>query len=236
MPEHLFVVEDEPDIAALLERTFRREGWTVTVCANGREAVERLLAGAPPSLLLVDVNLPEVSGFEICRRVRREPALADLPVVVVSARSDEIDRVVGFEVGADDYVTKPFSVRELVLRIRALLRRTRDLPTSRAPEGGRIVFGALTLEPEAHRAWVAEEEILLTPIEYRLVLSFLQHRGRALSREDILSQAWGEDLHITSRTVDTHVKRLRAKLGVAGEALQTLRGVGYRWAAAPAER
>jgi two-component system, OmpR family, phosphate regulon response regulator PhoB len=232
MPDRILICDDEPDLQDLLARAFERDGWTPVLASTGQEALEKLASGRLPAMILLDIHLPGVSGLDICRRIRRDPALAELPIVMLTALGDELDRVVGFEVGADDYVVKPFSVRELVLRVRALARRAR--PTSEIP--GQIAFGALTVDPPAHRAWVRGEEIELTPIEFRLLLSFLNRKGRALRREEVLGDTWGEQHHITVRTVDTHVKRLRAKLGEAGTYLETLRGVGYRWMATPEER
>ncbi len=232
MAERILICEDDPDLQNLLERAFERDGWLPVVAGDGREALEVLAAGPIPSVLVLDIHLPLLSGLEVCRRVRRDPSTANLPVILVTALGDEVDRVVGFEVGADDYLVKPFSVRELVLRVRALVRRTRQSPESTA---GQVVFGILTLDPGGHRTWVDNREVDLTPIEFRLLLSFLQRKGRALRREEVLGETWGDTHHITIRTVDTHVKRLRAKLGNAGSYLQTLRGVGYRWAASPVE-
>ena len=229
MADRILICEDEPDLQNLLALSFERAGWKPVIAGTGPEALEALAQAPLPAVLLLDIHLPGISGLEICRRIRRDPALAELPIVLVTALGDEVDRVVGFEVGADDYVVKPFSVRELVLRVRALSRRIR----APKPTGDQLVFGALTVEAAAHRAWVGGQEVELTPMEFRLLLLFLQQRGRALTRDDVLAETWGETHHITVRTVDTHVKRLRAKLGLAGPYLQTLRGVGYRWAASP---
>jgi two-component system phosphate regulon response regulator PhoB len=229
MPDKILICEDDDDLLQLLGLSFERAGWKPVLAANGAQALALLAEPPLPAVVLLDIHLPGVSGLEVCRRIRRDPATADVSIVLVTALGDEVDRVVGFEVGADDYVVKPFSVRELVLRVVALSRRVRHSE----PVAERILFGALRIEPASHRAWVAGAEIELTPMEFRLVVLFLQRRGRALTREEVLAETWGEGHHITVRTVDTHVKRLRAKLGVAGEYLETLRGVGYRWAASP---
>lgn len=225
MPENILICEDEPDLASLIAHHVEKSGWRAIVATSGAEALAKLADGA--DLVILDVNLPDMTGFEICRQIRRTPTHSDTPVMMVSARSDEIDRVVGFEVGADDYVTKPFSVRELVLRVRALLRRATATPEPT----GQVASGRLRLDPEGHRLWVDDAEVVLTPIEYRLLLAFVSRPGRACTREDLLARTWGPEHHITERTIDTHVKRLRAKLGPAGSSLLTLRGVGYRWQA-----
>jgi two-component system phosphate regulon response regulator PhoB len=231
MTQRILICEDEADLQQLLGRAFVKEGWTAVPAYDGRDALDQLATNSFDGVIL-DLNLPLVPGLEICRRIRRDPSLSALPVIFLSARAEEIDRVVGFEVGADDYVTKPFSVRELILRVNSVLRRARPGATPEATLD-RIAFGLLSVEPAGHRVWVGGDEVELTPIEYRLLTAFLDRRGRALRREDLLARAWGSEWQITPRTVDTHVKRLRAKLGPAGGYLETLRGVGYRWAAAP---
>ena len=175
--------------------------------------------------------LPDLSGTEICRRLRDQERTRDIPVIMCTAKGEEIDRVVGFEVGADDYVVKPFSVRELVLRIRALLRRANRIEG----EPSLIRFGRLKIDRDAHRAWVDDAEIGLTALEFRLLHAFVSRRGRVQTRDALLSDVWGIEADVTTRTVDTHVKRLREKLGDAGMYIETLRGVGYRFKDQPDE-
>lgn len=227
----ILLVEDELDLVRTLEYTLQREGYVVRSATNGKAAVDFLSAGIAPDLVLLDLMLPDMSGTEICRRIRSQERTRKVPVIILTAKTEEIDRVVGFEVGADDYVTKPFSVRELVLRIRAILRRAHTEPTeSGAPAQ---VFGRLRLDTEAHRVWVDDQEIHVTALEFRLMTTFMSRRGRVQTRETLLSDVWGIQADVTTRTVDTHVKRLREKLGTAGEYVETVRGVGYRWRSAP---
>jgi two-component system phosphate regulon response regulator PhoB len=222
MAHTILIVEDEHDLLATLEYNLQREGFETRGAGTGEEALKLALKEPRPDLVLLDVMLPDMSGTEVCRRLKQSDATRDIPVVMVTARGEEIDRVVGFEVGADDYVVKPFSVRELLLRVRAILRRA----TTR-------VADVLTLDPVAHRCFVSGQEVQLTALEFRLLSTFLARRGRVQSREVLLSDVWGIDADITTRTVDTHVKRLREKLGVAGSYVETLRGVGYRFRARP---
>jgi two-component system phosphate regulon response regulator PhoB len=184
-----------------------------------------------PDVIVLDLMLPDLAGTEICRRLREQERTRDVPVIMCTAKGEEIDRVVGFEVGADDYVVKPFSVRELILRIRALLRRAHRTEG----EPSLMRFGRLKIDRDAHRAWVDENELALTALEFRLLHAFLSRRGRVQTRDALLSDVWGIDADVTTRTVDTHVKRLREKLGDAGAYIETLRGVGYRFKSEPDE-
>ena len=225
----IVIVEDELDLQRTLEYTLQKEGYQTRTASTGKAALELLGSGPVPDLVLLDLMLPDLSGTEICRRVRAQERTRAVPVIMITARVEEIDRVVGFEVGADDYVTKPFSVRELMLRVRAILRRAQSEPA----EVGLQTFGRLRIDDDAHRAWVDEVEIRLTALEFRLLTTFLSRRGRVQTREMLLSDVWGIQADVTTRTVDTHVKRLREKLGEAGDYLETVRGVGYRWRSTP---
>ena len=226
MPSRILVVEDEPDLRTLLESTLRREGFEVTGIAKGADALE-WITRAWPDVVLLDLMLPDISGTELCRRVRRGDPDRQPIIIVVSALDNEIDRVVAFEVGADDYVTKPFNFRELVLRVRANLRR-REVDTS---SGRPIHFerAGLRIEPQSHSAFVHEAPVELTPIEFRMLLVLIQWAGRTMTRDALMEGVWGTAHHITIRAVDTHVKRLRHKLGAAALHLRTVRGVGYRF-------
>jgi two-component system phosphate regulon response regulator PhoB len=179
-----------------------------------------------PDLLLLDLMLPDLSGLEICRQLKADPATRNLPIIMLTARSEEIDRVVGFELGADDYVPKPFSVRELQLRIQAILRRSQRPEPVTANE---ITFGKLRISPEAHRVWVAGEEITLTSTEMKLLLTLYGRKGRVQTRGSLLDEVWEANPENNTRTVDTHIKRLREKLGATGDYVETVRGVGYRF-------
>jgi len=228
----VLVIEDEVDLAATLEYNIKAAGFQTRVAHTGKAGLAAALADPLPDLVVLDLMLPDLSGTEICRKLRENDRTRDVHVIMCTAKGEEIDRVVGFEVGADDYVVKPFSVRELVLRIRAQLRhraqRAEGEPTL-------IKFGRLEIDREAHRAWVDKTEIMLTALEFRLLHQFMSRRGRVQSRDSLLSDVWGIEADVTTRTVDTHVKRLREKLGDAGAYIETLRGVGYRFKSDPDE-
>ena len=181
------------------------------------------------AVLILDIMMPGMSGIELATLIKQRKRTQHVPVLMLTAKGEEIDRVVGFEVGADDYVVKPFSVREVMLRVRALLRRQqRD-----EAEGSEVAFGRLRLDSGGHRAWVDDQEAVLTALEFRLLTTLLTRRGRVQTRERLLQDVWGIEADVTTRTVDTHVKRLRQKLGGAGEYIETLRGVGYRFKESP---
>lgn len=222
----ILIVEDERDLSETLEFKFESEGFQTRAAYTGEEAVTMALKAPHPDLILLDLMLPDISGTEVCRRLRSLPETRYIPVVMATAKGDEIDRVVGFEVGADDYVPKPFSLRELVLRIRAVLRRTQ---TAEPEPGKDLTFGDLRVDPEAHQVWLGESEIVLTALEFKLLTTLLGRKGRVQSRKQLLDDVWGIQADVSTRTVDTHVKRLRHKLGAAGEFIETLRGVGYRF-------
>jgi two-component system, OmpR family, phosphate regulon response regulator PhoB len=227
----ILVVEDEKDLQELLSYNLRRAGHTVAVVGNGTEALGAV-SDHRPDLVLLDLMLPDVTGIEVCRKLKGEPATRDIPIVMVTAKGDEVDRVVGFELGADDYVVKPYSLRELLLRVDAVLRRA-NAGSGTSSTKGVMVFGKLRLDRDAHRTWVDEVEITLTALELRLLSTLLERRGRVQSRSALLDDVWGMSGEVTTRTVDTHVKRLREKLGPAGAYIETVRGVGYRFTPAP---
>jgi two-component system phosphate regulon response regulator PhoB len=230
----VLVIEDEVDLATTVEYNLRAEGFAVHLAHSGREGLASAMAEPPPDVIVLDLMLPDLSGTEICRRIREHERTREIPVIMCTAKGEEIDRVVGFEVGADDYIVKPFSVRELILRIRALLRRV-DSTRRVEGESSLIRFGRLKIDRDAHRAWVDEHEIALTALEFRLLHQFMSRRGRVQTRDTLLADVWGIEADVTTRTVDTHVKRLREKLGEAGAYIETLRGVGYRFKDAPDE-
>jgi len=224
----ILVIEDESDIRQVLDYNLKSAGHEVVEAARGVDGL-RLVREREPDLVLLDLMLPDMPGTEVCRAIKDNPATRALPVVMLTARGEEIDRVVGFEIGADDYITKPFSVRELVLRIRAVLRR-RELPAS---DGPNIEFGNLRIDRAAHRVWVEGEEIELTALEFKLLVTLYERRNRVQSRGALLDEVWGIDTKISTRTVDAHVKRLREKMGAARDYIETVRGVGYRFAEIP---
>jgi two-component system, OmpR family, phosphate regulon response regulator PhoB len=226
----ILVVEDEKDLQEVLSYNLRQAGHTAIVVGGGRDALVAV-SEHRPDLVLLDLMLPDVSGIEICRRLKSNAETKDVPIVMVTAKGDEVDRVVGFELGADDYVVKPYSLRELLLRVDAVLRRTTPAPAGSAR--GALVFGKLRVDRDAHRVWVDGEEVTLTALELRLLSTLLERRGRVQSRPALLDDVWGMSGEVTTRTVDTHVKRLREKLGSAGPYIETVRGVGYRFTPAP---
>ena len=224
MSRRILVIDDEPDILELVRFGLLQEGFSVETAATAQEGLDRL-RGDLPDLVVLDLMLPDLSGTEVCRRIRSRSATADLPVVMLTARAEELDRVVGFEVGADDYVTKPFSSRELALRVKAVLRRRNSAPSDERP----LSHGSLEVDRARHRCRVAGEDVDLTAKEFGLLVALMNRAGRVLSREKLLDELWGADVSVTHRTVDTHLKRLREKLGEAGRYIHTVRGVGYRF-------
>ena len=228
MTETILIVDDEDDLRRLVDFNLRSAGYNTLQAANGAEALS-LLKLHKPDLIILDLMLPDFQGTDICRQIKQSPKTNQIPVLILSARGAEIDRVVGFEIGADDYVVKPFSVRELTLRIRAILKRS----TTETENSKELQFGLLRIDRNRHRVWMGEEEINLTALEFKLLTTFVSRRGRVQSRERLLDDVWGINTGVTTRTVDTHVKRLREKLGSASHLLETVRGVGYRFAEKP---
>ena len=225
-PPRILVVEDERDIAALVAYHLTKEGYRVRTAEGGVEALEGVNAERP-DLVLLDLMLPGFSGYEVLGELRRRPELAEIPVIVLTARRDEADRVKGLELGADDYVTKPFSPRELVLRVGAVLRRAQAPPVAGATRVLR--GGGIIIDLNAMVVTVNSAAIELTPTEYRLLVTLLERRGRVQSRQQLLELAWDIHARIETRTVDMHVQRLRTKLGSAGDWIETVRGFGYRF-------
>lgn len=224
----ILIVDDEEDLATTVAYAFEQEGWSTSVAHDGKTALESALGTKTPDVVLLDLMLPDISGTEVCRQLRSHDATRAIPIVMLTARNEEIDRVVGFEVGADDYVGKPFSMRELVLRIKAILRRAEPPETT-----DDVRFGRLRVDHAAHQVWIDEEEVILTALEFRLLWTLLSRRGRVQSRETLLNDVWGHDPGLPTRTVDTHIQRLRKKLGAASAYIETLRGAGYRFRSAP---
>ncbi|AKF04897.1 Phosphate regulon transcriptional regulatory protein PhoB [Sandaracinus amylolyticus] len=225
MRERILLVDDEADIVELLEYNLRQSGYTVVTARDGNTALAEIRRQRP-DLILLDLNLPDVAGTEVCRRLRRDAGTSSIPIMMITARGEEIDRVVGFELGADDYIVKPFSPRELVLRIGAVLRRA-VTPTAATPTE-RILIGLLEIDVPQHRVVVENEDIPLTALEFKLLYDLASRPGRVQTRDALLERVWGYAPGIETRTVDTHVKRLREKLGAARDYIETVRGVGYR--------
>jgi DNA-binding response OmpR family regulator len=224
MPSRVLIVEDEPDIRGLLAFHLEREGYQVVKSSTGADALRQVRA-RPPDLVLLDLMLPEMDGLEVCRRLRQDPATAPLPIVMLTAKGEEVDRVLGLELGADDYIVKPFSPKEVVARIRAVLRRSR-IPAGSTP----IVIGNLVIDVARHVVRVDSAPLVLTPKEFDLLRALAEAGGRVLSREFLLDRVWGYTAarEIESRTVDVHVRRLRVKLRDEGRRILTVKGVGYR--------
>lgn len=220
----ILIVEDEQDLAGLLDYNLRQVGHEVDVARTGASAVARL-EGFRPDLILLDLMLPDISGLEVVRAMRASPQHHRTAVMMVTAKGAEADRVQGFELGADDYVVKPFSVRELLLRVEAILRR---MVTQ--VEGEPVLSaGAIRVDSSRHEVTAGGVPVILTPLEFRLLRTLLERPGRIQTRETLLSDVWGIEAEIETRTVDTHIKRLRQKLGGSGDSIETIRGVGYRF-------
>jgi two-component system, OmpR family, phosphate regulon response regulator PhoB len=226
----ILVIEDEADIQQVLDYNLREKGHKVFIAGNGEEGL-KIAREKRPDLVLLDLMLPGMPGTEVCKTLKGDPATKNTQVVMMTAKGEEIDRVVGFELGADDYVVKPFSVRELLLRVQAILRRSQGEQEAAAG----FQFGKLRVDREAHRVWAEDQELELTALEFKLLVTLYDRRNRVQTRSALLSDVWGIDADITTRTVDTHVKRLREKLGEAGNYIETVRGVGYRFTDTPEE-
>jgi DNA-binding response OmpR family regulator len=227
VPPRVLVVEDEQDIAGLIKHTLERSGdAAVEIVGRGDEAL-RSIAGRPPDLVILDLNLPAVPGDEICRLLRQKPETRQIPIIMLTARTSESDRVAGLDLGADDYVTKPFSLRELGARVRAVLRRRRDNVGETKPF--RYTGKHLTADFEAVSIAVDGESVRLTRREFELLRFLVENKNRVISRDRLLERVWGYDRFIETRSVDVHVGRLRAKLGVAGGQIETVIGLGYRF-------
>ena len=225
-PAQILVVEDERDIAALVAYHLTREGYRVRTVGDGDSALASVRA-EPPDLLVLDLMLPGLSGYRILEAIRAEPEMEAVPVVVLTARREEADRIKGLELGADDYVTKPFSPEELVLRVAAVLRRAQAPPVTGS---GRVLRGGpVAVDLSAAAVAVDGRRVELTPTEYRLLVALMERKGRVQSRNQLLRSAWDIDVEIETRTVDMHVRRLRSKLGEAGDLIETARGFGYRF-------
>ncbi len=231
----ILVVEDEPDVAALIRYNLQKEGWEVLIAATGAEALKRA-RDAHPDVILLDIMVPQLNGWEVCRRLKQDPDTTAVPVIMVTGRVEEGDKVLGFEMGADDYITKPFSPRELIARIRAVIRRRRPDEPARKP-----LLRAGELEIDRHRFEVRMQgrRVEVTPREFELLASLVSSPGRVFGREELLDLVWGRDGFVEPRTVDVHVARLRAKFAAArvpAPPIETVRGIGYRLREEPEAR
>jgi two-component system phosphate regulon response regulator PhoB len=224
LKERVLAIDDEPDLLELIEVNLKAAGYEVLTASNGKDGLE-MARQRVPELIVLDVMLPELGGLEVCKSLRRDPATREVPILMLTARATEIDRVLGLELGADDYVTKPFSTRELVLRVKNLLRRK----TAGQGEQTNIQVGGLSIDLARHRICFQGRPLDLTLTEFKLVTVLAERRGRVQSRDQLLKDVWGYNSAIDTRTVDTHMRRLRHKLGGAARYLDTVRGVGYRF-------
>jgi len=222
--ERILIVEDDKHISKLVKYNLEKAGFECTVATTGEKALE-ILDKEPVDLIILDIMLPKMDGFQTCKQIKQERKLSALPIIMLTAKSEEVDRVVGFELGADDYVVKPFSPRELVLRVKAILRRKKP------PEVSQDILGAgrLIVDTTRHKVTVDKKEIELTPMEFKLLVTLMQRKGKVQSRDRLLDDVWDIAADVTTRTVDTHIKRLRQKLGKAGKFIETVRGFGYRF-------
>ena len=227
MPKHVLVFEDEPDTAELIELHLKNDGYRVTVAGDGDQALKKVHKHMP-DLVILDLMIPEITGVEVCKFIRKDPATQSIPIIMCTAKTGEIDKILGLELGADDYVTKPFSPRELLLRVKNLIKRS-DSSNVKADE--RLVIGEIVIDKNTHEVKVDGQTIDLTATEYKLLILFTEKIGRVLSREVLLRDIWGYKNDIETRTVDMHVQRLRNKLLSSENSIVTVRGFGYKFIA-----
>ena len=220
--ECILVVDDEKDILNLITHQLEKAGFKVIPASDGTTALS-MARKSHPDLILLDLLLPDLEGTEVQKLLKQDPETKDIPVIMVTAKGEEVDKIVGLELGADDYITKPFSVRELVLRVKAVLKRVKG----KGEEKKEIKIWDLTIDPRGYKVWVKKESVPLTATEFKLLLELIENRGKVMTRDTLLNNVWGYSYEGYARTVDTHIRRLREKLGKAGEYIETLRGIGY---------
>src|SRR6266487_4259285 len=219
---NILIIEDESDVADLLTLNLRKAGFRISTAADGASGLQKARDDRPDFIVL-DLMLPKMLGLEVCRILKSDTATRQIPIMMLTAKAEEIDRIVGLEFGADDYVTKPFSPREVVLRIKAILRRAEG-----GPEEERLSAGSIAIDPARHEVSVDGKRVNLTSLEFKLLRTIMQRRGRVQARDRLLNDVWGYESVIDTRTVDTHVRRLRKKLGKAADVIESVRGFGYR--------
>jgi DNA-binding response OmpR family regulator len=219
----ILIVEDDKHISKLVKYNLEKAGLEVIVTRSGEEAF-KILDRQSIDLIILDIMLPKMDGFEACKKIKQNKDLSRIPIVMLTAKGEETDRVVGFELGADDYIVKPFSPRELVLRVKAILKRIKPIEVSE----NILVHGKLKVDIPRHKVTVDKKEIDLTLMEFNLLVTLIKRKGRVQSREQLLNDVWNIDAEVTTRTIDTHIKRLRKKLGKIGKSIETVRGIGYR--------
>jgi len=228
MPDTVLIVDDEPDVIDLLVYNLQKAGYRTATARDGATALQKA-RDEIPSLIVLDLMLPQMDGTEVCRHLKADPKTAHIPIIMLTAKVEEVDRVVGLELGADDYVTKPFSPREIALRVKGVLRRA----SGKTAPAEILKFGDITVDIAKHEATVKGKVVDLTATEFKLLSTLLERRGRVQSRDRLLTYVWGYEGDVDTRTVDTHMRRLREKLGKAADYVETVRGVGYRFADAP---
>lgn len=224
MAHKIYIVEDEPDLKDALTFNFENEGFKVNSFSDGESCLKEIKRNKP-DLVILDLMLPGISGLDVCREIRTSDIFNDIAVIMLTAKGEEIDRIVGFELGADDYVTKPFSVRELILRVKVILKKQSEMSANEKT----IEYGPILMNLDAHNVTVDGKDIILTALEFKLLKHLLKRRGRVQTRDQLLADVWDLSSEVTTRTVDTHIKRLREKLDKTGNLIQTIRGVGYRF-------
>jgi phosphate regulon transcriptional regulator PhoB len=228
MTETILIVDDEPDVSDLLVYNLQKAGYKTATARDGNVALQKA-RDEVPSLILLDLMLPLMDGTEVCRHLKADSKTAHIPIIMLTAKAEEVDRVVGLELGADDYVTKPFSPREIALRVKSVLRRA----SGKTVPAEILKFGDLTIDIAKHEVTLKDKVVDLTATEFKLLATLLERRGRVQSRDRLLTDVWGYEGDVDTRTVDTHMRRLREKLGKASDYVETVRGVGYRFADAP---
>ena len=222
--EKILIVEDDKHISRLLKYNLDKAGFKSTAVITGEEAID-ILDSKQIDLIVLDIMLPKMDGFEVCRIIKQDKKLSHIPVIILTAKGEEVDRVVGFELGADDYVVKPFSPRELILRIKAVLKRGKPKEDIK----GVLEYMEVKLDIPRHKVFINEKEIILTQMEFKLLTILMHNAGKVQSRDKLLDEAWDMASDVTTRTIDTHVRRLRQKLGQAAKYIETVRGIGYRF-------
>ena len=223
MSKHILIVEDEKDLSDSLEYNFKNAGFKVSMSLEGNKAISLATGKNNPDLVILDLMLPDISGLDVCKEIRSNPVSKNTPILMLTAKGEEVDRILGFELGADDYLVKPFSLRELTLRVAALLKRNVPVESDE-----NIILGDLNIDLAAHRVFLETNEVTLTAKEFDLLVHLARHNGRVQTRDYLLEQIWGYSSDVTTRTVDTHIKRLRSKIGSFGNLIETVRSIGYR--------
>ncbi len=223
MSKHILIVEDEKDLSDTLEYNFKNAGYKVSMSLEGNKAISLATGKNNPDLVILDLMLPDISGLDVCKEIRSNPVSKNTPILMLTAKGEEVDRILGFELGADDYLVKPFSLRELTLRVAALLKINVPVESDE-----NIILGDLNIDLAAHRVFLETNEVSLTAKEFDLLVHLARHNGRVQTRDYLLEQIWGYSSDVTTRTVDTHIKRLRSKIGSFGNLIETVRSIGYR--------